>query len=413
MSMEKLKVAMVAAETAPIPDVLGGGAERLVTMLIDQNEIDDRVKFYVVSKYNDKAIKLSKKYKNTEFIYLNNKNLVNKGINLSNKILNGFCKRKLKKYGYYDVTARMLDDDIDIIIDQNGYVRELEFLRKKYGRNRMLAHIHWKVNPSERGVADLYGGVIGVSKFIADYWLLNSTNKEVEKMIVYSAVDEKRFIDKPNILENINLRQEYSLSKDDVVFLYCGRLHEQKGARELIEAFLNINADNIKLIVVGGSYLQNSDMSNYEKELHKLTQMSSKVIFTGYIENDKLGMFYNLADVQVIPTIVEEAAGLVAIEGMYCGLPIIATRSGGLPEYLDEECSVIVEKDELLIPKLTSAMELLYRNKEFREKMSQAAVKRASSYTQARYYNDFIDALEYYNCKIRERDNVREKTVSS
>ena len=47
--MPKNKIALVAASTAPIPDVLGGGAERLVTMLIEQNEIDNKVEFIVFS----------------------------------------------------------------------------------------------------------------------------------------------------------------------------------------------------------------------------------------------------------------------------------------------------------------------------------------------------------------------------
>ena len=76
--MPKNKIALVAASTAPIPDVLGGGAERLVTMLIEQNEIDNKVEFIVFSIKNKKAKLQAKKYKYTKFVYLVPSNLCEK-----------------------------------------------------------------------------------------------------------------------------------------------------------------------------------------------------------------------------------------------------------------------------------------------------------------------------------------------
>lgn len=392
----KIKIAMVVAETAPIPDVHGGGAERLVTMLINQNEVNQRVNFIVASKYDKQAKELSNKYKLTKFIYVQNNRFVVKIFNFFVRIINLRFNKKLKKHGYYDVIANKIDSDCDIIIDQNGYCNEIGFLSDRFGKKRILAHIHWMVNPSQRHIEDCYGGVIGVSYFITNYWLENSKKNSVEGLTVYSAVDEKRFLTKSNDESCSSILNKYRILETDFVFVYCGRLHAQKGVKELIQAFIQLNLDNCKLLIVGGSYLKNSSKTDYETEIRKLAEKHKNIIFTGFVNNEELCPIYNIADVQVIPTLTEEAAGLVAIEGLYCGLPIIATKSGGLPEYLDDQCSIIVDKGINVVNNLASAMKLLYVNGEKREKMSRAAFSRAKLYTQEKFYNDFVDTVEHY-----------------
>ena len=111
----------------------------------------------------------------------------------------------------------------------------------------------------------------------------------------------------------------------------------------------------------------------------------TRIKFTGYIDNDEIYKYYQLADVQVIPTITEEAAGLVAIEGMLSALPIIATNSGGMPEYLNKECAIIVEKGDKLKADLINSMSTLAMNREIRKKMSIESSKSARQYTQSKY----------------------------
>lgn len=395
----KLKIALVVSETGPIPDVLGGGAERLVTMLINQNEIEDKAHFIVVSTYNKLAKKKSKKYKNTQFIYIRNINPFVKCYNLFSVLLSKITKSYIKKRGYYDVAAKKLNDKCDIVIDENGYTKEFDFFVKRYKIDQILAHIHWKVNPHEKQIDQFYGGAIGVSQFITKYWMDNSDNKITEGMVVYSAVDEKRFNNDFSEETLNNLRKKYSISKHDIVFLYCGRLHRQKGIAELVKAFNKLDAPNAKLLIVGGNILKDSKFNDFETRIHDLAKGNDRIVFTGYVNNEVLKYYYRVANVQIIPTITEEAAGLVAIEGMLSGLPIIACRSGGLPEYLDEKCSIIVEKNSDLVDNIRNAMEILYNSSNLREKMSYYAKEHAKNYTQKKFYNDFVDTIRSYYLK--------------
>ena len=394
--VNKIKIALVVAETAPIPDILGGGAERLVTMLIDQNEIEKKVQFVVTSKYNKKAKKLASKYKHTIFIYIRNKSPLTKIYNVLIRSMNKFLNANFKKHGYYDVIAKKLDSDCDILIDENGYCEEVGFLSESFGNEKIIAHIHWMVNPIAKNIDSFYGGVIGVSNYITNYWAQHSNCSGIERMTVYSAVDENRFLKDTSIENKLKLRNKYNINCEDFVYIYCGRLLEQKGVRELIEAFIKSDLANSKLIIIGGGNLKDTSVSEYEKGLHTLANKNENIIFTGYIDNENLSPLYGLADAQVIPTLVEEAAGLVAIEGMYSCLPIIATKSGGLQEYLDDKCSIMVEKDYDVVNNLSEAMKFLYFNREITKKMSVAARNRANNFTQKKYYNDFIENIEKY-----------------
>ena len=398
MNQRRLKVLLLSANTAPIPDVLGGGAERLVTMLLEQNESKHRAEFIVTSPYNQSAYLESKKFQYTKFIFVKRNNVWDKLWNIAIYILNHYAKTKtfLKK-GYYSKILNITQNiDIDIIIDENGYVPEIQYFKRNYGKEKILAHVHWQVNPQKRNIDGIYGGIIGVSQFITDSWAANSRDSTLTKMTVYSGVDEKRFhcvIDKT---ASSLLREKYGIHMNETVFLYCGRLSEQKGAQELIEAFKLIHYNEVKLIIIGSSYLSNSNASEYERELWKTASEDDRIIFTGYIDNKDLTAFYRLADVQVIPTLIEEAAGLVAIEGMLSGLPIIATKSGGLPEYVSEDCAILVEKDANIVQNLKSAMETLAVDRELRQKLSINALARGRLYSQEQYYDNFVNQIESY-----------------
>ncbi len=393
--MPKNKIALVAASTAPIPDVLGGGAERLVTMLIDQNEIDNKVEFIVFSIKNKKAKLQAKKYKYTKFVYLVPSNLCEKLYNFIILKLSYLFKNNLCKKGYYLKIAKWVEKNkVDIVIDENGYTEDFKKITDIVGIHNTSAHVHWMVNPMKRNINNNYGSIIGVSDFIIDFWMTHTKNRQTIAKIVYSAVDEKRF--NQIITDNVkySLRHKYNIEKQDFVFIYCGRIDEQKGVLELYKAFRQIKNKNVKLLIVGSSNKKDSKMSSYNRQLLEEARTDQNIIFTGYIDNDKLINFYQISNVQVIPTLTEEAAGLVAIEGMLSGLPIIATNSGGLVEYVDTSCALIVEKDNNLVNNLSKAMIKLLENKELCHQMGINAIKRGKQFSQKKYYDDFITAID-------------------
>ncbi len=415
--MEKLVIALVMACTAPIPDVLGGGAERLVTMLIDQNEIEQKVQFVVFSKRNMKAKKISKKYKHSKFIYLCPFSILDKVINVCGKKRQKYTGRVTPKRGYYYKIANRLErNHVDFIVDENGYVPDVQYLTNRVGKEKVSAHIHWMVKPKERNIEHIYGSAIGVSKFITNIWGNYITDNTILKT-VYSAVDEKRFTRRITSEKRDILRQELGFKKNDCIFVYCGRMEASKGPAELLNAFMELQISNIGLLFVGGSDKKKTKNSEYYQKMIEQAKNDTRIKFTGYIDNDEIYKYYQLADVQVIPTITEEAAGLVAIEGMLSALPIIATNSGGMPEYLNKECAIIVGKGDKLKADLINSMSTLAMNREIRKKMSIESSKSARQYTQSKYYSNFIDAineiLREYTEKGKFKNYDRKKTIDN
>ena len=84
------------------------------------------------------------------------------------------------------------------------------------------------------------------------------------------------------------------------------------------------------------------------------------------------------------------SSGLVAVEAMGCGRPVLATRSGGMPEYLDGSQAVLVDRDGNVAGQLSFAIRMLYEHPDLRAQMSTAGAKTAQRYSSARFYDDFV-----------------------
>jgi len=114
---------------------------------------------------------------------------------------------------------------------------------------------------------------------------------------------------------------------DEKVLLFVGRIDPLKGIDNLIQS-LPLLKENHKLVVVGGD-------ENSRKELEGLKSLASglgvldKVDFCGLVKQEKLPVFYSAADVCVVPSYYE-SFGLVPLESLACGTPVIATAVGDL-----------------------------------------------------------------------------------
>jgi len=124
------------------------------------------------------------------------------------------------------------------------------------------------------------------------------------------------------------LLAKYGLAKDDKVVLFAGGLdsaHYFKGVNFLIKAISLIEDKKIKALIIGAGDL----LANYKK-LVKETRLGERVKFTGYVPADLLVKHYNLGDIFILPSINNsEAFGIVLIEAMACGKPVIARNLKG------------------------------------------------------------------------------------
>jgi glycosyltransferase involved in cell wall biosynthesis len=153
------------------------------------------------------------------------------------------------------------------------------------------------------------------------------------------------------------------------VFLYCGRLVEEKGVHVLLQAvqLCRRNGCNVKLRVRGEGPYRDT-----------LRQLASSLELTGAVTFHRFAQGQDLVDelqgayALVVPSIWDEVTGIVAMEAMACGTPVIATNVGGLGE-LAIKGGLAVERSNA--DSLAEAMSLLYNAPTLREQLGRDATR--------------------------------------
>lgn len=388
-----LKVVIVSPMSLPIPDVKGGAIERLITMLIEENEKWKKLEIYVISPYNKEAELISKHYQNTRVYFLNK---ANEKIQKIYWLFYRFCKKifkfrlKVRSYEYYAIIRRIKSIAPDYVVAEGR--GELEPLVNVMGRDRLYLHIHHEFLP-DKYMYYTFGHIIAVSAFLKRRWLNSAYGRNVNVSVVRNAIDEARFLIKISSQERDKIRQSLRINNTDVVALFCGRIIPVKGLDKLLDAVERICASNFKLLVIGSSNFAESEENSYTGMVLERIKKMSNVRHMGFVNNADLYKYYQCSDFMIIPSILEEASGLVSIEAMYSGLPVIATKSGGLQENLNEECSMTISKDKDIVENMVSSINFLIDNPEIRENMGRAARENAKKYTKQKYYQDFCATL--------------------
>jgi len=154
--------------------------------------------------------------------------------------------------------------------------------------------------------------------------------------VVPNGVDTKRFHPK---LDRNKIRKKHGISEDAKVILFVGNLEAYKGCEYLLSAF-SIVAKEINdayLILVGKGSLESR-----LKQIIMKFDMKNKVFFAGYVRDNELPYYYAACDVFVLPSISEyEGFGIVQLEAMACGKPVIATNIPGVREVDKKELATI------------------------------------------------------------------------
>jgi len=118
--------------------------------------------------------------------------------------------------------------------------------------------------------------------------------------------------------------------------VYVGRVVPEKGVVHLLEATAIAleKADRpISLSVVGSASFQGRALSAYEQELrHRASELGLSVDFRPFVPHDELAEVYRSASLVVVPSVYPEPFGMVVLEAMACGTPVIASPHGGLVE---------------------------------------------------------------------------------
>ena len=182
------------------------------------------------------------------------------------------------------------------------------------------------------------------------------------------------------------------------MFLFSGRLTPEKGAEELLEAFTQVvdQVPNAKLVVAGAFFFNSNIKSPFEQKLHDLAsqpQVEGEIVFTGFVDYNDMPALYEMTDICVLPSIWDDPAPLAVIESLVSGKPLITTRSGGIPEYANDDCAIILERDNQLVDHLAQAMVELADNPVSRDTMIRVETGIRNQLSTSQYENQLVNLL--------------------
>lgn len=122
-------------------------------------------------------------------------------------------------------------------------------------------------------------------------------------------------------------RKKLGLKPQQPMLLFVGRLDPFKGPDVLLQAAAMMQ-EEAQIVIVGGDLAGDSELESLRKLAEQL-HISQRVHFLGARPQHQLPLLYRAADVTVVPS-YHESFGLVAVESLACGTPVVATRAGGL-----------------------------------------------------------------------------------
>jgi len=188
--------------------------------------------------------------------------------------------------------------------------------------------------------------------------------------------------DKTEVLKEFGINKEYKK-----IVLFAGRLTENKGIDILLNSAKKYEDGNTLTIIAGGGGLLP------ELQIQAKILNLKDVVFVGDQSQENLNKLYNIADVLAVPSRVE-GFGLVAIESLACGTPVVGTNNGGMVDFIDEKVGALVDvEDEIALEKEIS--KILSGEKSFNR-------RELANYAKERFSQDIIikELIDLYNSLV-------------
>lgn len=385
-----MKIAIITSGRLPVPATKGGAVETKLDYILDYNAVHHILDITVYSVKPD--IKIDKGTKDNHYIHFS---LTSKWSILKRKIHYYFAKNL-----YYDETIeyflhRCISDikkksfDAIILANRPGYALSL----KKYTNTNLILQInndYLNINTKEAiKIKEACSLIITCSNFLNQLASAVPCHRKVPIVTVHNGIDIKRFFEAKPIERSV-----CGLSNNDYVIFFSGRLTKEKGILELIKAIKLIKIPSLKLIIAGASfYGRDTSIHPYLQELIKESEdIKEKVIFTGFIDYKDMPSYLKIANIIVVPSIWEEPFGLTVLEAMAAGIPLIATKSGGIPEVC-EDTAILVDKEDL-VNNLVKSILHLYENPNEAKHLKDIAQERSWKFDKDSFSKHYLQVIK-------------------
>lgn len=300
------------------------------------------------------------------------------------KIYNFF---RVEFFPFFYSVIYILKNKIDIVHLNNSLNSGLQWTlaAKILGKKSVIHHrVHHEVKTFQSKMHKLIGAYVFCVSECIKKTLIEAGFPEKNLFVLYDTIEQDIKNGKEENGEKI--RQEFKVPFEKTLIVMVGNLQRWKGQLVLIEALhlLKNRYRNFHCLLVGDSSPKQKDAIKYLKEIKTLIhilELKEDITLTGHRQD--VPEILNACDIFVHASTFPEPYGLVVLEAMRAGKPIIATNQGGPTEMIiDEKTGFLIEPN---IPNLLSEkLDILCRNKQLRNsfgiKAKERFVKKFSSF---------------------------------
>jgi spore coat protein SA len=345
---ENPTVALVGPELYPIPPIRGGAAELFI------EQVAARLPRWrpVVIGVSDPDLPLRE---------------ARDGVQHRRVPLEGWRKRLYCRYRHlfplYDRAVAGIIEEVrpDLVHVHNRPLLAAFLLNRLGARVPLILHLHnlyhslGKRERPEPGTPLPVAALVACSRFVLDRERKRLGQGAGLYRVVYNGVDLEAFWARyDHAAEAREVRRHYGLT-DEPTVLFAGKLRESKGVHLLLAAMDRVwqAFPRAALVLAGGTeYGRARTMREtpFLKEFRRqVAAARGRVVLTGFVPPPEMPRTYLMGDVFAAPSQIEEGLGLVFLEAAAAGLPVIATRQGGIPEVVrDGETGLLLEaKDDV------------------------------------------------------------------
>jgi glycosyltransferase involved in cell wall biosynthesis len=356
------KVAMIGPELYPIPPIRGGATELFI------DKVSRALTRYtpVIFSPSDPDLPAQEVRNQVQYFRFQ--------VSPIKKIFYGWFKWYLADYER-KISPVLEKIDPEIIHIHNRPLL-VPFFKNRFPGRKVIFHMHNLYNYLGRfekphGDFEIKADLtLACSRFLLEAERNRMGRGSRQQAVVYNGVDTEAF--KPawdRRAETTAVRRQYGLEGKKTV-LYTGKIRESKGVMVLFSAMKAVFSQDPEthLILAGGTgfgYKRADKRTDFYTRLQReMEPYRDRVLQITFTPPQDMPRIYLLGDIFAAPSQLDEALGMVFLEASACGLPIIGTGQGGIPEILEDNQNGLLMKGKANSEELSAKILFLLKNPE-------------------------------------------------